>query len=198
MLCDGQLNLFEQAGDGVTEKTPEEASSAEKQEIPVSSHIRRPKRTMEELCANVPEETVIVDLSEEQKFTADGRRLKCIETDDVRVELIREPSRVYKRVYRCKVYVDPKAEEETGKADIRRPHVPAPLLPHSYASASVVTDIIVKKYADALPLYRQEQMWKRLGIDLKRNTMANWVVLTAETYLKPFNAAFLPSCSDRR
>ena len=143
------------------------------------------------LCANVPEETVIVDLPQEQKFTADGRPLKCIGTDDVRVELIREPSRVYKRVYRCRVYADPKAEEETGKADIRRPHVPAPLLPHSYASASVVTDIIVKKYADALPLYRQEQMWKRLGVDLKRNTMANWVVLTAETYLKPFSDAFL-------
>ena len=191
LLCDGQLSLFEQAGDGMTEKTLEEASSAEKQEVPVSAHARKPKRTMEELCANVPEETVIVDLPEEKKFTADGRPLKCIGTDDVRVELIREPSRVYKRVYRCKVYADPKAEEETGKADIRRPQVPAPLLPHSYASASVVTDIIVKKYADALPLYRQEQMWKRLGVELKRNTMANWVVLTAETYLKPFSDAFL-------
>ena len=49
----------------------------------------------------------------------------------------------------------------------------------------------MKKYADALPLYRQEQMWKRLGVDLKRNTMANWVIQTAETYLKPFSDAFL-------
>ena len=191
ILCDGQLSLFEQAGDGVTEKAPEEASSAEKQAVPVSAHTRKPKRTMEELCANIPEETVMVDLPEEQKFTADGRPLKCIGTDDVRVELIREPSRVYKRVYRCKVYADPKAEEENGQADIRRPHIPVPLLPHSYASASVVTDIIVKKYADALPLYRQEQMWKRQGVELKRNTMANWVVLTADTYLKPFSDALL-------
>ena len=104
LLCDGQLSLFEQARDGVTEKKPEEASSAEKQEVSVSAHTRKPKRTMEELCASIPEETVIVDLPEEQKFTADGRPLKCIGTDDVRVELIREPRRVYKRVYRCKVY----------------------------------------------------------------------------------------------
>ena len=88
-------------------------------------------------------------------------------------------------------YADPDAEALTGTADIRRPDPPAPLLPHSYASASVVTDIIVKKYADALPLYRQEQMWKRLGVELKRNTMAHWIVLTAETYLKPFSDAFL-------
>lgn len=34
-------------------------------------------------------------------------------------------------------------------------------------------------------------MWKRLGVDLKRNTMANWVIQTAEIYLKPFSDAFL-------
>ena len=181
LLCDGQLSLFEQAGDGITEKAPAGTSSTEKKTIPVTAHTRKPKRTIEELCANIPEEEVLLDLPEQEKYTADGRPLKCIGTDDVRIELVREPSRVYKRVYRCRVYADPRAEAETGKADIRRPHVPAPLLPGSYASASVVTDIIVKKYADALPLYRQEQMWKRLGIDLKRNTMANWVIQTDAT-----------------
>ena len=34
-------------------------------------------------------------------------------------------------------------------------------------------------------------MWKRLGVDLKRNTMANWVVQVAELYLKPFSDEFL-------
>ena len=191
ILHDGQLSMFEQAGDGITEKAREDTSSTEKKTIPVSAHTRKPKRTMEELCANIPEEEVVLDLPEQEKFTAEGRPLKCIGTDDVRTELVREPSRVYKRVYRCRVYADPRAEAETGKADIRRPHVPAPLLPGSYASASVVTDIIIKKYADALPLYRQEQMWKRLGVELKRNTMANWVIQTAETCLKPFSDAFL-------
>ena len=163
VLHDGQLSMFEQAGDGITEKAPEGASSTEKRTIPVSAHTRKPKRTMEELCTNIPEEEVLANLPEQEKYTADGRPLKCNGTDDVRIELVREPSRVYKRVYRCKVYADPRAETETGKADIRRPHVPAPLLPGSYASASVVTDVIVKKYADAPPLYRQEQMWKRLA-----------------------------------
>ena len=191
LLCEGQLSLFDQAGDGVTEKTPEEVSAADKGVIPVVAHTRKPKRTMEELCANIPEEEILVDLPEDKKISADGRALKCIGTDDVRVELVKEPSRIYKRVYRCRVYADPKAETETGKADIRRPDVPAPLLPHSYASASVVTDIVVKKFADAMPLYRQEQIWKRQGVNLKRNTMANWVIQTAEIYLKPFSDAFL-------
>ena len=191
LLCDGQTSMFDQAGDGITEKTPEETAADEKQPVQVTAHTRKAKRTLEEFAANLEEKVETIDLPEEEKVTADGRPLKYVGVDLVRSELIREPSRAYIRKIFIKTYADPKAEEETGCADLRRPHVPAPLLPHSYASASVVTDIIVKKFADALPLYRQEQMWKRLGVDLKRNTMARWVVLTAGTYLKPFSDAFL-------
>ena len=191
LLCDGQLSLFEQAGDGITEKVPDETAASEKEEVSVAAYKRKPKRTMEELAGNLPEEPVILDLPEEEKRTADGRSLKCIGRDLVRSELVREPERIFVRKYYCMTYADPDAEALTGTADIRRPDPPAPLLPHSYASASVVTDIIVKKYADALPLYRQEQMWKRQGVELKRNTMANWVILTAATYLKPFSDAIL-------
>ena len=182
--------MFDIAGDGVAEKTPETAAE-EKKPVTVAAHMRKAKRTLEEFAANLEEKTETIDLPEEQKVTADGRPLKYIGVDLVRSELIRERSKAYIRKIFVKTYADPKAEEETGRAELYRPPVPAPLLPHSYASASVVTDIIVKKFADALPLYRQEQMWKRLGVDLKRNTMANWVVLTAETYLKPFSDAFL-------
>ena len=191
VLSDGQLSFFEQAGGGVTEKAPEETACAEKQSVPVAAHTRKQKRTMEELAANLPEESVILDLPDTEKYTQDGRPLKYIGTDLIRSEMVKEPARVYVKKYYCKTYADPLTENLTGKADIRRPAGPAPLLPHSYASPSVVTDIIVKKYADALPLYRQEQMWKRMGVDLKRNTMANWVIQTTEFYLKPFSDAFL-------
>ena len=142
-----------------------------------------------ELAANLPEEPVILDLPDAQKYTQDGRPLKYIGTDLIRSELVKEPARIYVKKYYCRTYADPVAEALTGKADVRRPAAPAPLLPHSYGSASVVTDIIVKTYTDALPLYRQEQMWKRMGVELKRNTMANWVIQTAELYLKPFSDA---------
>ena len=191
LLADGQLSMFEQAGDGITEKAREEVSHIEKQSVSVAAHTRKPKRTLGELAANLPEELVILDLPDAEKYTQDGRPLKYIGTDLIRSELVKEPARIYVKKYYCRTYTDPVVEALTGKADIRRPVAPAPLLPHSYASASVVTDIIVKKYADALPLYRQEQMWKRRGVDLKRNTMANWVIQTAETYLKPFSDAFL-------
>ena len=191
LLSNGQLSMFEQAGDGIREKASEDAPGKEKEAVTVAAHTRKAKRTLEELTANLPEEPVIYDLPDAEKYTEDGRPLKCIGTDLVRSELVREPARVYVKKYYCRTYADPAVEAQTGSADIRRAEVPAPLLPHSYASPSVVTDIAVKKYADALPLYRQEQMWKRLGVELKRNTMANWVIRTSEMYLKPFSDAFL-------
>ena len=142
LLCDGQTSMFDQAGDGITEKTPEETAADEKQPVQVTAHTRKAKRTLEEFAANLEEKVETIDLPEEEKVTADGRPLKYVGVDLVRSELIREPSRAYIRKIFIKTYADPKAEEETGRADLRRPHVPAPLLPHSYASASVVTDII--------------------------------------------------------
>jgi len=195
ILSDGQLSMFESAGEETTDKSPDQAAEGTtgepRKEIRVAEHKRKAKRTIEELAASLPAETVIFDIPEEQKHTADGRELKCIGMDLIRSELVKEPSRIYVKKYYSKTYADPQAEALTGNADIRRAEAPAPLLPHSYASASVVADIIVKKYADALPLYRQEQMWKRRGVDLRRNTMANWVIMTSELYLKPFTDVFL-------
>ena len=193
VLTDGQLSLFGITGDGITEKTADGeqgVSNDGEKEVPVAAHKRKAKRTLEELCADLPVEEIIADLPEDEKYTADGRALKYIGMDEVRTELVREPSRVYVRKYYCKSYADPQAEAQTGCADIRRAQTPAPLLEHSYASASVVTDVIMKKYADALPLYRQEQIWKREGVELKRGTMANWVIQTTERYLKRFSEAF--------
>ena len=44
---------------------------------------------------------------------------------------------------------------------------------------------MTRKYVDGLPLYRQEKIWAREGIALSRATMANWVIQTTQTWLKP-------------
>jgi transposase len=44
------------------------------------------------------------------------------------------------------------------------------------ATASLLSYIAISKYADALPLYRQEQMFKRIGVELSRATLAFWMI----------------------
>lgn len=43
------------------------------------------------------------------------------------------------------------------------------------ASAALIAQVIVDKYADHLPLYRQEGRFKRSDIELDRSTLAGWV-----------------------
>ena len=89
LLSDGQMSMFEQVGDGITEKTSEDTPVPEKKEIEVASHTRKPKRSLEEFAANLPEEPVILDLPDNEKYTKAGRPLKYIGTDLIRTELIR-------------------------------------------------------------------------------------------------------------
>ena len=43
------------------------------------------------------------------------------------------------------------------------------------AGPGLLAHVLVSKYADALPLYRQSEIYSRQGIDLSRSTMAGWV-----------------------
>jgi len=58
---------------------------------------------------------------------------------------------------------------------------PAPSLPieRGLAGAGLLAHVLVAKYADHLPLYRQAEIYARAGIDLDRSTLAGWVGQTA-------------------
>ncbi|MBO6292487.1 MAG: transposase, partial [Selenomonas sp.] len=55
----------------------------------------------------------------------------------------------------------------------------------SIASPSSIAHVITQKYQFAMPLYRQEQEWKVIGIALPRATLANWVIRSAQDWLMP-------------
>jgi len=52
---------------------------------------------------------------------------------------------------------------------------PARLIPGGLPTEATVAHVLVSKYADHLPLYRQTQICSRQGIDLDRSTLADWV-----------------------
>ena len=187
ILDDGnqQLSLFDTPEKSEETPVPEPPQNPEK-EICVSGHSRKKKRTLEELCATLPVEERIVDLPDEEKTNANGQALVCIGQEYIRTELVLERAKAKVVKHYRKIYADRQLEQETGYSEVFKPVMPPPLLAHSYASASVVTDVLVKKYVDAMPLYRQEQMWKRMGVELKRGTMANWVIQVADLYLRSF------------
>lgn len=59
------------------------------------------------------------------------------------------------------------------------------------AGPGLLADILVKKYDDHLPLYRQAEIFTRHGIDISRNTMGDWVMQCADI-LQPIVDAMKP------
>lgn len=59
------------------------------------------------------------------------------------------------------------------------PMPPQPI-PKSNASPGFLAHVAVAKYQDALPLHRQEAVLNRSGIDIPRNTLANWMIKSGE------------------
>ena len=67
---------------------------------------------------------------------------------------------------------------------------PARLIPGGMPTEAAVAHVLVSKYADHLPLYRQAQIYSRQGIDLDRSTLAAWVGKAAYE-LKPVFTALI-------
>ena len=77
-------------------------------------------------------------------------------------------------------------EKEEACVPMKKSTVPPALLPGSgIISASLLAQIMHSKYVLALPLYRQEQELRRLGLPVSRQTMSNWVLTAGERWLLP-------------
>jgi transposase len=61
------------------------------------------------------------------------------------------------------------------KEGVSQAPAPAHLVEAGVPSEALLAHVAVSKYADGLPLYRQEGIYARDGVEISRNTMANWM-----------------------
>ena len=77
--------------------------------------------------------------------------------------------------FRVIVTIRPKyAPPENCDGKIVQAPAPAHLIEGALPTEALIAHILVSKYADHLPLYRQSQIFARSGIDLHRSTLAGW------------------------
>ena len=159
--------IFDEA-EGVVAATP----AAEHAEVvTVAAHTKKkPKR--KNLPRDLPRVRIVHDIPESAKIcTEHGVALRKTG------EEISEQLAVIPQQWRVEEHVRPKYECPccAEKPSVIAP-VPAHPIPKSFASPSLLAHIAVSKYADSLPLYRQQQIYDRAGIDLPRQTMAEWMI----------------------
>jgi len=130
--------------------------------------IRRP------LPAHFDRIEKIIDLSDEEK-AAMGADWTFIGYDTSE-QLAVIPRQHYVIAFKRAKYA-PNTESVTGaEQGIKIAPRPDQILPKSIAHSSVIADVVVRKFVDGLPFYRQETIYHRDGIDLSRQTMSSWVI----------------------
>jgi transposase len=144
----------------------------------ISSHTRRkPKRLT--LSKDLPRQRVPLDLNDDQKTCpcCDSGLTKI--TDEITEKVEYVPASLM-----VKEYARAKYACKACEGHIERAPMPPMLLPKSIFSASLLAYLIVSKFADALPLYRMERMFARLGFTLPRSTQCRGLLKVA-ILLKP-------------
>ena len=161
-----QIALFDEVEleaeiDGLRDQLPDDLE--EEEEAPRSSRKRRQRGFSDKLLR----ERIELTLSDDEKAGAS----KTFFTK-VKEELQYIPAQLKVLEYWQEKAVFEQEGEERMVAAARPVHP----LGKCIASPSLLAYLITSKYADGLPLYRQEQMLKRLGHEVSRTSMAHWII----------------------
>src|SRR3954464_12217565 len=148
------------------------AAEAAQEEVAARSGTSRPprvrRRNLGALPAHLPRVEVLVDV-EDKSCPCCGGVLHAI-GEDTSEMLDLVPAQLRVRVIRRPRYGCRACEGAVVQA-------PAPERPITggMATEALLAQVLVSKYADHLPLYRQAQIFARQGIELDRSTLCDWV-----------------------
>jgi len=113
--------------------------------------------------------------------TEDVRDCKKI-GEEITEELEYEPGKLF-----VNKYVRPKYAKPDNGGIVTAPMIERPL-PKAIAGAGLLAQIVIDKYVDHLPLYRQAERFKREGINLPYSTITDWVSGTCKLILPLYDA----------
>jgi transposase len=113
---------------------------------------------------------VTADLSKEDQVCHDCAQPMAKIGEDVREELDYVPASLVIKVHVRPKYACPHCRSGVHSA------APAPqVIPKALAGVGLLTQVLVSKYVDHLPLHRQESIFARQGVELSRSTMCDWI-----------------------
>jgi transposase len=170
-----QLCLFDEA-EATASETPSKESADE--DIHVPGHSRK-KKGRKPLPEQLPRVEVIHDLEDEEKECGCGNSMSRIGEDvSEKLDIIPAQIQVIRNIrykYACKVCEGVESDEGTVKIA----PVPAQLIPKGIATSGLLAYLISSKFVDALPFYRQEKIFDRIGVNISRATMCGWAIKVA-------------------
>ena len=146
--------------------------TSKQKETPVKGHTRKKSPKGKELITlpdDLPIEKEVHDIPEEEKLCPDTKKPLEKIGEEITSKLAYKPGSYYiKQIIRPK-YATPQGTIQTAP-------LPESLLERCRADESLLAHIIVSKYSDHLPLYRQSEILRRGDIHISRQTLCKWVI----------------------
>ena len=176
-ISSDQLSLFNEAESEVKPNIPEPTIEE------ITYKRRKSKGHREEMLKDLPIETIEYCLPEEELQCDCGGTLHVM-GKQVRKELKIVPAQVSVVEHVQFVYACRDCDKNDITTTIKTASMPKPALPGSPASASAIAYVMSEKFVKGIPLYRQEQDWERMGIEISRQTMANWMIQSSDRWLR--------------
>ena len=175
----GQLNLFNEAE---LERQPMQAEP----QIEEITYTRKKskKKSFDEKYGDLPVEEVISDIPDEEKICEKCNDEMTFMKYEIRRELKIVPAKVTVVEYKKAVYVCKSCDKNGIESNFKTAEITPALIEKSIVSPNMMAYIMNQKFSCAMPLFRQEQEFKRMGIKLSRQTMSNWMISGANL-LKP-------------
>ncbi|MBI3879426.1 MAG: IS66 family transposase [Verrucomicrobia bacterium] len=160
---------------------PDRSAVAVEAPVAVADPDRFVFRSRKERSLRLPEGLPVVEeVIDPEPVKAAPQSWRCI-GQEVSEQLDYEPARFLRRRLIRRKYVH---RVDLDRAPVIAP-LPGRLQDRSLPAPGLLAHILVGKYCDHLPLYRQEQIFlRRHQVHLPRQTLARWVALAAD-WLKP-------------
>ncbi len=125
-------------------------------------------------ASNLPREQIFITLSDEEKAGAISTFFTKVKEE---LDIIPAQVRVLEYMQEKAVFPDSRQAEPARK--IITATLPKHPVPGAMGSINLMVQVLVSKYCDGLPLYRQESILARYGGELGRATLANWIIALA-------------------
>ena len=132
------------------------------------ANTKRPQRRSRALPKDLPHVEQVIEPASIACPCGCGDMVRIGEDRSERLDMI--PAR-----FRVIVTIRPRYACPKGRAGVSQAAAPAHLIEAGLPTEALIAQVIVSKYSEHLPLYRQAQVFARHGVPLDRSTLADWV-----------------------
>ena len=168
-----QLSLFDLFNEAETLMQP--ITTEPELETVVKAHTRKKSKRGSKFD-NLEVKQVHYELSDEEKICDICGEVLTEMTTQTRKELVIKPAEAYILEHVTHIYSCRNCDKNGESGFVKSAEHPNALIAKSFVSASMMAHIMNNKYTLALPLYRQEQEFKRLGFEISRQNLSNWIL----------------------